>query len=133
MSSFHFEIVAPEKLIFSGSVESVILASSEGEMTVFANHAPLMAMLKPGVITINEEQGAVQKLFVRGGFADIAPGGLTVLAETAIALADLDGKAFDGQLQAAQVDLDGAKTVETKRLASEKLDQLRELKAALAL
>lgn len=133
MSSFHFEIVAPEKLIFSGPVESVILASSEGEMTVLAHHAPLMAMLKPGVITINEEQGAVQKLFVRGGFADIAPSGLTVLAETAIPLAEFDAKALDGQIEVAKLDLDGAKTVETRRLASEKFDQLRELKSALVL
>ncbi len=133
MSSFHFEIVAPEKLIFSGSVQSVILANSEGEMTVLANHAPLMAMLKPSVITVNEDRGTVQKLFVRGGFADVAPSGLTVLAETAIPLADVDAKLLDGQIQEAQVDLDAAKTQETKRLASEKLDQLRELKAALAL
>lgn len=133
MSSFHFEIVAPEKLMFSGSVQSVSLASSEGEMTIFANHAPLMAMLKPGIITVNEDGGTVQKLFVKGGFADVAPTGLTVLAETAIPLADLNAAAMDAHIGDAQTDLDAAKTLEAKRLASEKLDQMRELKAALAL
>ena len=133
MTAFHFELVAPERLMFSGSVESVVLAGTEGEMTVLAQHAPVMTTLKPGVVTVEETAGKVRKLFVRGGFADISASGLTILAETAIPLEDLDASRIDAQIRDAEEDFADAKVEETKRLAGEKLDQLRELKSALGI
>ena len=133
MTAFHFELVAPERLMFSGSVESVVLAGTEGEMTVLAQHAPVMTTLKPGVVTVEETAGKVRKLFVRGGFADISASGLTILAETAIPLEDLDASRIDAQINDAEEDFADAKVEETKRLAGEKLDQLRELKSALGI
>ncbi|MBV1701771.1 MAG: F0F1 ATP synthase subunit epsilon [Hyphomicrobiales bacterium] len=131
MTTFHFELVAPEKLLFTGEVNSVVLAGTEGEMTVLAHQAPSMTTLKPGIVTITDAAGSVQKLFVRGGFADISPTGLNILAETAIPLADLNASVIDAQIQHAQEDLKDAQVAETRRLASEKLAQLQELKAAL--
>ena len=133
MTAFHFELVAPERLMFSGPVESVVLAGTEGEMTVLAQHAPVMTTLKPGVVTVEEAAGKVRKLFVRGGFADISASGLTILAETAIPLEELDARRIDAQIKDAEEDFADAKFEETKRLAGEKLDQLRELKSALGI
>ena len=133
MTAFHFELVAPERLLFSGNVESVVLDGTEGQMTVLADMAPLMTTLKPGVVTIEESAGKLRKLFVRGGFADISTAGLTILADAAIPLEELDAKTIEAQIKGAEEDLAAATLDESKRLASEKVDQLRELKAALSL
>ena len=133
MTAFHFELVAPERLLFSGNVESVVLDGTEGQMTVLADMAPLMTTLKPGVVTVEESAGKLRKLFVRGGFADISTAGLTILADAAIPLEELDAKTIEAQIKGAEEDLAAATLDESKRLASEKVDQLRELKAALSL
>ncbi|HYP57548.1 MAG TPA: F0F1 ATP synthase subunit epsilon [Beijerinckia sp.] len=131
MPAFHFELVSPEKLIFSGDVEAVVVPGAEGEFTVLKDHAPLMSTLKPGVVQIGETAGKNSKLFVRGGFADVAPTGLTILAEYAIPLAELDPAKLDSDIKDIEEDIADAKTDEARRVASEKRDQLRELRAAL--
>ncbi|MDJ1157374.1 F0F1 ATP synthase subunit epsilon [Chelatococcus sp. SYSU_G07232] len=131
MAIFHFELVSPERLLFAGEVESVIVPSVEGEMTVTAQHAPVMAVLKPGVVTVSEGKGAPRRLFVRGGFADVRPEGLTILAEHAIPLEELDAEALAQLVKDAQEDFDDAATDEAKRDAAEKLSQLKELRDAL--
>ena len=133
MTAFHFELVAPEQLLFSGDVDSVVLSGTEGEMTVLANQAPLMTTLKPGIITIAETSGATKKLFVRGGFADIAPTGLTILAETAVQLEHLTAARIDAEITSAADEAAAAGIGESARLAAEKLAQLNELKASLKL
>ncbi len=133
MTAFHFELVAPERLLFSGNVESVILSGTEGEMTVLADQAPAMTTLKPGIVTYAESGGAVKKLFVRAGFADIAPGGLTILAETAVPLEELSAASMDAEIKAAAGLAASASAGEAARLAGEKLAQLNELKAVLKL
>ena len=130
--SFHFDLVSPERLLFSGDVRAVIVPGTEGEFTVLENHAPFMSTLKPGVVTI-ESDAAAQRLFVRGGFADVGSGGLTILAEQAIPLQDLSAEKIDADIRDAQEDVDDARDDETRRLAAEKLAQLQELRAALAL
>ena len=88
---FKFELVSPERLLVSGNVEQVIVPGSEGEMTVLAHHAPLLTTLRPGLLDIGFPGGGEhQRYFVRGGFAEVSPAGLTVLAETAIDLVELD-------------------------------------------
>ena len=84
MASFAFELVSPERLLFGGDVESVVVPGTEGEFTVLKDHAPLMSTLKPGVVTVTETGAKETRLFVRGGFADVAPTGLTILAESAV-------------------------------------------------
>ncbi len=132
MAAFSFELVSPEKLLFSGEVDAVVAPGTEGEFTVLKDHAPFMTTLKPGVIEIDIGQKK-EKLFVRGGFADVAPTGFTVLADYAIPLAELHTGTIDADIAAAEEALKGAHGNETHRLAREKRDQLRELKAALKL
>jgi F-type H+-transporting ATPase subunit epsilon len=128
---FPFELVLPEKLLFSGDVEAVVLSSIEGEMTIMANHAPVMAVLKPALLIINDGKGHAQRLYVRGGFADIRPNGVTVLAETAVPVDDLSVELIDADIRDAQEDLDDAKDDEARRIAFERLSQLQEARGVL--
>jgi F-type H+-transporting ATPase subunit epsilon len=128
---FPFELVAPERLIFSGEVEAVVVPGTEGEFTVLKDHAPLMAMLKPGVLEIDQSATQKVKIFVRGGFAQVSPSGLTILAEQAIALEDLNAAELDADLKDAEEDIADAPSDEARRIATEKRDHLRELRAAL--
>ena len=133
MASFHFELVSPERLLFAGEVESVIVPGSEGQFTVMRDHAPFMSTMKPGVVEVVESGSRKQRLFVRGGFADVSPTGLTILAEQAIPVEDLDAARIETEIRNAEEDLADAQTDEGKRVAAEKIAQLREAKAALGL
>ena len=93
MATFRFDLVSPEKLLFSGEAESVIIPGAEGEFTMLAQHAPLIALLKPGVLTIAAASGA-QRIYVSGGFADATPAGLTILAEEARPMSETEAAAF---------------------------------------
>jgi F-type H+-transporting ATPase subunit epsilon len=127
MTAFHFELVSPEKLLFSGEVDSVVAPGSDGQFTVLAHHAPVMTTLRPGVVTINGDE----KLFVRGGFADVSASGFTILAEKAIAIKDVDAAKLDQDIKNAREDVSDAKTDEARRIAGDKLQQLLELRAAI--
>jgi F-type H+-transporting ATPase subunit epsilon len=132
MASFHFELVSPNKLMFSGPAESVLVPGSEGDFVVLKDHAPVMASLRPGVVTFEEAQGKQTRIFVRGGFADVSASGLILLAETAIPAGELDAAHLDQEIKNAEEDLADAPD-EQKRLWQEKLDRLRELKDAMKL
>lgn len=133
MATFSFELVSPERLLFTGEVESVVVPGTEGEFTVLKDHAPLMSTLKPGIVTIAESSSKQSQLFVRGGFADVNPAGLTILAETAVPLNELDAASIDAEIKNAQEDVADATTDEGRRQAQEKLDQLHELRAAVGI
>jgi len=130
MASFHFELVSPDRLMFSGRAESVLVPGSEGDFVVLPGHAPVMASLRPGVVVIKDARGKRTRIFVRGGFADVGPDGLILLAETAIPASELDRTRLDQEIQNAEEDLADAPD-DQKRLAQEKLDRLRELRAAM--
>jgi F-type H+-transporting ATPase subunit epsilon len=131
MAAFHFELVSPEKLLFSGEVESVVAPGAEGQFTVLKDHAPVMTTLKSGVVTVAGGDGKVEKLFVRGGFADVSAVGFTILAELAVPVAELDAAKVDGDIKNAKEDLADAKTDDARRAASLKLAQLEEMRAAI--
>ncbi|MFN8828850.1 MAG: F0F1 ATP synthase subunit epsilon [Labrys sp. (in: a-proteobacteria)] len=133
MASFSFELVSPERLLFAGQVEQVVVPGSEGDFAVLANHAPVMTTIRPGVIAIQESaSGAPKRIFIRGGFADVSSSGLTILAEQAIALEDLKPETLAAEVKAAEEDVADAKTADTKAKATERLAQLKELQKALA-
>jgi F-type H+-transporting ATPase subunit epsilon len=131
MATFHFELVSPEKLLYSGEVEAVVVPGIEGLFTVMKDHAPVMTVLKAGVVEIDESANKKIKLFVRGGFVDVA-GSLTILAESAKPLEELDAAQLAQEIKNAEEDLADATTEAAKKLAAEKIDQLNELRAALA-
>ena len=89
MATLHFELVSPEKLVFSGEVEQVDLPGVEGDFGVLAGHAPFVTTLRPGILTVHGA-GGEQKIVVLGGFAEVSAEGLTVLADVAEAIEDID-------------------------------------------
>jgi F-type H+-transporting ATPase subunit epsilon len=131
MAGLHFELVSPARLLFSGEVTSVTIPGTDGEMGIFAGHAPVLSTLRPGVVTITRETGQPEKIFVRGGFAEVNPTGLALLAETAIPLAELDAAALAQQIKNSEEDVADAKDDETRRRAQENLDHLKALHGAL--
>ena len=133
MAAFHFELVSPEQILFSGDVESVVVPGSEGQMTILKDHAPVMTMLQPGVVEVEESAAKRQRLFVRGGFADVAPTGLTILAELALPIEQLDAAAIARELKNAEEDVADAADGEARRMAGLRLDQLKQLKDALGI
>jgi F-type H+-transporting ATPase subunit epsilon len=131
---FKFELVSPERLLVSAQVEQVVVPSSEGEMTVLAHHAPVLTTLRPGLLDIGFPGGGEhQRYFVRGGFAEISPAGLTVLAETAIDLVELDAAQLAQAVKDAEEDVADATDNAVLDRAQTKLDHLRQVQAALSL
>ena len=98
MANLHFELVSPEKLLFSGEVEQVDVPGSEGYFGVLAGHAPAVAILRPGILTV-KTQGGEQKIVVLGGFAEVSANGLTVLADVATAVEDIDRAQLAAQIK----------------------------------
>jgi F-type H+-transporting ATPase subunit epsilon len=131
---FKFELVSPERLLVSAQVEQVVVPGSEGEMTVLAHHAPVLTTLRPGLLDIGFPGGGEhQRFFVRGGFAEISPAGLTVLAETAIDLIELDAAQLAQAVKDAEEDVADATDNAVRDRAQTKLDHLRQVQAALNL
>jgi F-type H+-transporting ATPase subunit epsilon len=89
VANLHFELVSPEKLLFSGDVDQVDVPGVEGDFGVLADHAPTVATIRPGILTVHAG-GDAQKIVVLGGFAEVSANGLTVLAEVAEAVDDID-------------------------------------------
>ncbi len=131
MAELNFELVAPERLLFSGAVAQVIVPGLEGEFTVLPLHAPVLSTLKPGVLTVTALNGESERIFVRGGFAEVNPAGLTVLAEEAIPLAELSADRLEEQLRNAEDDLADAKDDQSRLKAQEAVDHLRQLRGHL--
>lgn len=89
MATFHFDLVSPEKLAFSGEVDQVDIPGVEGDFGVLAGHAPVIAAIRPGIITVFVG-GTREKIIVTGGLAEVSETGLTVLADVARSLEELD-------------------------------------------
>lgn len=130
MATFHFELVSPERLVFTGDVNQVDVPGEEGDFGVFAGHAPYIATLKPGVLTIYGA-GEPQRMMVRGGLAEMGPTGLTVLAEQAVPVADIDAATIAQAIRDAEEDLADADNDARRDKARMRLEQLNTLKSAL--
>ena len=126
-----FALVSPERELFNGEVDHVVVPGSEGEFGVLPNHAPVMSVIKPGALRVINE-GAERRIFVNGGFADVTPDGLTVLAEEAIDVTDIDTAELEQQLKNAQEDLRDANSDDKREVAQRALARLDAMKAALA-
>jgi len=125
-----FALVSPERELFHGQVDQVVVPGSDGEFGVLPKHAPFMSTIKPGALRILND-GAERRVFVNGGFADVTPDGLTVLAEDAVDLADVDAAGLEQDLKNAREDVDGAKDDARRDAAQLKLQRLEALRAAL--
>ncbi len=130
--AFKFELVSPARLVVSEEVDQVVVPGSEGYFTVLKGHSPFMSTIRPGLLEVLSASGQTRKIFVAGGFADASPSGLTVLAEQAIPVDDLKPEIIAKELADAEAVVAAAKSDEAKRVATEKLGQLREVIAQLS-
>ena len=126
----NFDLVSPERLLLSEQVDMVTVPGAEGDMGIMGGHAPVMSTLRPGVIGVVVDGQPERRYFVRGGFAEVTPAGLTVLAEHTVPLAELDAEALAREIANAEEDLADAKSDEARQRAQEKLDQLKSLREA---
>jgi F-type H+-transporting ATPase subunit epsilon len=132
MAKLHFELVSPEKLLFSGEVDQVDVPGSEGDFGVLADHAPLIAMLRPGIVTVHNG-GSKETLVVFGGFAEVSPAGLTLLADSAMAVEDVDQAALAAQIKELEEKVAKMKAEEPSALDREieRLDHFRTVQQQL--
>ena len=121
------EIVSPERLVISEQVRSVTVPGAEGYFTVLGEHAPLMSPLKPGFITVTDMGNIAHVFYVRGGFADVAPTGLTILAEEARPVADFNRNEIDALIASGMTALQAAKTAEDQDRLTNELDAWKNL------
>ena len=126
-----FALVSPERELFHGDVDQVVVPGAEGEFGVLPDHAPVMSVIKPGALRIFND-GAERRVFVNGGFADVTPEGLTVLAEEAVDLADLDAAKLEQDFKNAQDDLRDANSDAKREVAQRAVQRLENIKAAIA-
>ncbi|WP_439372179.1 F0F1 ATP synthase subunit epsilon [Bradyrhizobium sp. PMVTL-01] len=101
MATFHFDLVSPERLAFSGEVDQVDVPGWEGDFGVLAGHAPLVAAVRPGILTIIVG-GQKQKVIVTGGLAEVSDDRLTVLADVATSIEELDRAQFADKIAEMQ-------------------------------
>ncbi|MFD2647756.1 F0F1 ATP synthase subunit epsilon [Devosia albogilva] len=121
------EIVSPERLLLSETVHSVTVPGTEGYFTVMNDHAPFMTTLRPGFITVTRTGGQADIYFVRGGFADVSPDGLTILAEESVPFSEFDHADLQAQIQAAQEELTRAESPEDRTYAQDVVSGLLNL------
>jgi F-type H+-transporting ATPase subunit epsilon len=130
MPTFHFDLVSPEQLVFSGEVTQVDVPGAEGDFGVLAGHAPMVSSLRPGILTIIGDSGQ-KRIVVWGGFAEVGPETVTVLADTAMPIEDVDPAVIAGAIKDTEEDMADAKDEVIRDKARMKLEQLRGVQAAI--
>ena len=129
MATFHFDLVSPEKIAYSGEVDQVDVPGVEGDFGVLAGHAPVVATIRPGILTVMAG-GTQQKIIVLGGLAEVSAKGLTVLADVATSLQDLDRSAFADQISGMEAKLAQKQGSELDQ-AIERLDHFKSIQSQL--
>ena len=130
MATFHFDLVSPEKLLFSGEVDQVDMPGTEGDLGVLAGHAPLVTTLRPGILVIFGAGGAL-RVVVNGGFAEVGPAGLTVLADTAVPVDEFDRAVLAGEIKDTEEDVADATDAWQRDKLARRLQQLKALQEVL--
>jgi F-type H+-transporting ATPase subunit epsilon len=124
-----FELVAPERLLLSCTADMVTVPGTEGYMGVMAGHAPLVSTLRAGMVDVNVD-GKDDRYFIRGGFAEIGPSKITILAEEALPMTEMDLSVLDQRISDAQEDEIAAKSDEDRQKAAQLVDDLKLVRAA---
>ena len=119
----HFELVSPAKLLKSEDVDMVVVPGTEGDFGVLPLHAPVVSTLRTGIIEVHNDN-ATEKLIVVGGFAEVNAEGLTILAEIAKPLSEVDRAAYEAELKDLEEDVQDAKDDEIKARAEKARDQI---------
>jgi F-type H+-transporting ATPase subunit epsilon len=129
MATFHFDLVSPEKLAFSGEVDQVDIPGVEGDFGVLAGHAPVVAAIRPGILTVTSG-GTHQKIIVLGGLAEVSDKGLTVLADVAKSMEEIDKAAFADKISDMEAKL-AEKEGSALDRAIERLDHFKSIQSQL--
>lgn len=131
MAALHFEFVSPERVLFSGDVDQVDLPGAEGDMGILAGHAPLVTALRPGIVTIYN--GSTREpVVVIGGFAEVSPAGLTILADRAMPRDNFDTAMLASEIKNTEEDVADATDEALRDKLARRVDQLKSLQSALA-
>jgi F-type H+-transporting ATPase subunit epsilon len=130
MATFQFDLVSPDRLLFSDQVDQVDVPGTEGDFGVLAGHAPYVATLKPGIVTMHKG-GEQRRIVVIGGFAEVSANGLTILADTATPVEDFDTARLATEITHAEEDASDTQDGRVKDRLEHRLSQLRALQVAV--
>ena len=128
-AKINFDLVSPERLLLSQPVDMVTVSGTEGYMGVMAGHMPLVSALRAGMIDMKND-GVDTRYFIRGGFAEVSATQITVLADEAIPMTELDLAVLDQRIKDAQEDEIAAKTDIDRLKAAQMVDDLKLVRAA---
>ncbi len=129
--TFNFALVTPERLLLSGEAEQAVVPGAEGDFAVLAGHAPVVSTLRPGILEVTLTDGS-RRVFVKKGVAEAEPESLIILAQTAVAVEDLDAAAIASELKDAEAELAAAKDDNSTMMAERLIDQLKRLQLQAA-
>jgi F-type H+-transporting ATPase subunit epsilon len=131
MAELHLEFVSPESVLFSDDVDQVDLPGAEGDLGILPDHAPLVTTLRPGIVTIFHA-GKRDPIVVIGGFAEVGPAGLTVLADRAMPRETFDTALLASEIKDTEEDIADSHDEHARDKLARRLEQLKALQAALA-
>lgn len=127
--TFHFELVSPERQLVSADFAEVVIPGQEGDFAALANHARLVAQIRPGILTAKTSSGEQSQYYLRGGFADVGPSETAVIAEYAVPLEEFSAAMLTDEIAIAQDALDEARDEATRYAVSDRLERLVSLKS----
>lgn len=126
----HFDLVSPERRLFRGEVDMVVVPGEEGDFGVLPGHAPVMSAIRSGAISVHSGDD-IKRTFIHGGFAEVTPEGLTVLAEEAIDMASVNAEQLAKDLAEAREDIGLARDEHERHIAEDKVAKFEALTEAL--
>jgi F-type H+-transporting ATPase subunit epsilon len=124
--TFKFELVSPERILLSEDAEQVVLPGAAGDFAVLAGHAPVISVLRPGVMDVTLPSGQ-QRIYVDGGFAEVSGNSLTVLAEKADVVGELGADQIASRLKEAEDDYANATNDAARLRAADAVASLKAL------
>lgn len=130
-ATFNFELVTPERVLLSGEAEQVVVPGTEGDFAVLAGHSPLISTLRPGILEITLP-GGKRRVFVKKGVAEADPVSLTILAQSAIAVEELNEARLADELKSAEAELADAKDDLARHRAQTLIEIVKRLQAKVA-
>jgi F-type H+-transporting ATPase subunit epsilon len=132
VATLHFELISPERLLFSGEVRAVMLPATDGDMTVMPGHETVMVILNPGVVVVTDVQGHGHRAFVRDGFVEITESGVSVLTERALPPQELTRASLDEEILRLETIREAMRDETARRKADFDLSRLEQVKATLS-
>lgn len=119
-TKINFDFVSPEELIVSSEVDMVLIPAKEGDAGILPNHAPYMTVLRQGIVEVTFDKDNIKSYLVEGGFADVTPDKITVLAESSLNLTDINKSALQVELDSIEEKITNASDLDREILVERK-------------